>query len=373
MDNPDRQRLFEPWSLGRLRLRNRIAMAPMTRERALDGVPTEEMARYYARRAEGGVALIITEGSPPDAAGCFGSTVPRFYGDDALRGWKKVVDSVHRHGAAIFPQLWHVGAFSPSMIGMTDSLGPGSVRLSPSGLAAPDRPFGTAMTDVQIGETIQAFSRAAAAARKLGFDGVEIHGAHGYLPDQFLWSGTNRRADRYGGDAAGRARFACELVAAIKSEAGSDFPVSFRLSQWKQLDYAARIAQTPQELAALVEPLTASGVDLFHCSTRRFWEPAFEGDGRTLAAWVRALSGRPVMTVGSVTLATDFKAPTGKVQASVAQEHVGLLAQGLARGDHDMVAIGRALLSNPDWVRLVQEGRTDALAPFDRSVLERLV
>lgn len=347
-------------------------MAPMTRERACHGVPTDEMARYYARRAEGGVALIITEGTPPDAAGSFGSTVPRFYGDDALQGWRKVVDSVHRHGAAIFPQLWHVGAFSPSMIGMSDSLGPGLVRLSPSGLAAPDRPFGLAMTDRQISDTIQAFGRAAGAARELGFDGVEIHGAHGYLPDQFLWSGTNRRDDRYGGDATGRVRFACELVAALKAEAGPDFPVSFRLSQWKQLDYGARIARTPQELADLVEPLAASGVDLFHCSTRRFWEPAFEGDGRSLAAWVRTLSGRPVMTVGSVTLATDFKAPTGKVHAEVAREHLHLLEQGVAEGHHDMVAIGRALLSNPDWVHRVQAGQADRLAAFDRSVLDTL-
>lgn len=372
MNTEGRQPLFAPWTLGRLRLRNRIAMAPMTRERAEGGVPTDEMAHYYARRAEGGVALIITEGTPPDAAGCFGSTVPRFYGSDALSGWKKVVESVHRHGSAIFPQLWHVGAFSPSMIGMKDSLEPGAVRLSPSGLAAPGRPFGTAMSPRDIEATIRSFSRAAVAARDLGFDGVEIHGAHGYLPDQFLWSGTNGRSDRYGGDAGARVRFPCELVAAIKTEAGADFPVSFRLSQWKQLDYSARIAQTPQELAAIVEPLAASGVDLFHCSTRRFWEPEFAGDRRNLAAWVRSLSGRPVMTVGSVTLATDFKSPTGKIHAQVSSEHVDQLSEGIARGDYDMVAIGRALLSNPDWVRLVESGRLSALVPFERSVLERL-
>ncbi len=365
--------LFSPLKLGSLTLRNRVVMAPMTREAARDGVPTEDMAAYYARRAEGDVGLIITEGTPPDAAGSFGSTVPRFHGDDALEGWRRVVEAVHRHGSAIFPQLWHVGAFSPSMIGMRDSLAAGQARLSPSGLAAPGRPFGQAMTTAQIDSTLAAFARAARSARDIGFDGVEIHGAHGYLPDQFLWASTNLREDRCGGALIHRVRFACELVAAIKAEAGADFPVSFRISQWKQLDYAARIARTPQELEIIVQSLACAGVDLFHCSTRRFWEPEFEGDPRNLAAWVRVLSGRPTMTVGSVTLGTDFKAPTGKVHATVARDHLALLEQGLGSGQYDLVAIGRALLSNPDWARRVREGRADELVAFDKAVLDRLV
>ncbi|MGA1317701.1 MAG: 12-oxophytodienoate reductase [Rubrivivax sp.] len=367
-----RQPLFSTFDLGRLRLRNRIVMAPMTREQAPGGVPTEAMARYYARRAAAGVALILTEGTPPDAAGQFGAQVPRFFGDDALRGWQTVVDAVHAHGAAIFPQLWHVGAFSPSMIGKLETMDPSTVRVSPSGLAAPGRPFGQAMSQASIDATLEAFAQAARAARDTGFDGVEVHGAHGYLPDQFLWAGTNVRDDGYGGDVAGRVRFACELVKAIKSRAGCDFPVSFRISQWKQLDYAARLARTPAELAAIVQPLARAGVDLFHCSTRRFWEPEFSADPRTFAAWVRELSGVPTITVGSVTLGTDFKAPTGKVHAAVAADHLEMLAAGLEAGHFDLVAIGRALLSNPDWVDLVRSGRAHELVPFDRSALASL-
>ena len=299
--------------------------------------------------------------------------MPRFHGDEALEGWRRVVDAVHRHGAAIFPQLWHVGAFSPSMIGMRDSLAPELTRLSPSGLAAPGRPFGQAMTTAQIDRTLAAFAQAARSARDIGFDGVEIHGAHGYLPDQFLWAPTNLRADHYGGGLAHRTRFACDLVAAIKAEAGSAFPVSFRISQWKQLDFSARIADTPQELGIIVQGLARAGVDLFHCSTRRFWEPEFEGDPRNLAAWVRTRSGRPTMTVGSVTLGTDFKEPTGKVHAAVARDHLALLEQGLGSGQYDLVAIGRVLLSNPDWVRRVRDGVADDLVAFDKSVLDRLV
>ena len=266
----------------------------------------------------------------------------------------------------------HVGGFAPALIGMAESLPAGIERLSPSGLAAPGHPFGRAMTTGEIDATIAAFARAAAAARAIGADGIEIHGAHGYLPDQFLWSGTNARDDRWGGSAAGRMRFAVELVRTVKAATAPDFPLSLRLSQWKQLDYAARLAIDPGELAALVEPLANAGVDLFHCSTRRFWEPEFAGDPRNLAGWVRALSGRPTITVGSVTLATDFKAPGGKTHAEPAAKHIAMLEAGLARGDFDLVAIGRALLANPDWVRTVAAGRARDLAAFDRAVLKTL-
>lgn len=363
--------LFTPFKLGRLCLRNRIAMAPMTREAAPGGVPTPEMASYYARRAEGGTGLIITEGVAPDPAGCFGAAVPRLFGKEAVAGWCPVVEAVHAEGAAIFAQIWHVGAFSPSMIGMADSLPPGVDRLSPSGLAAPGRPFGRAMRDGDIADTIRAFADAAAAARSAGFDGVEIHGAHGYLIDQFLCPETNRRDDQYG--PASRTRFAVELVRAVRRAAGPDFPIGFRLSQWKQLDFTARLATDPSQLAALVEPLADAGVDLFHCSTRRFWEPEFDGDDRTLAAWVKALSGRPTITVGSVTLGVDFKAPGGKALAETVVGHVARLERGIEQGWFDLVAIGRSLLANADWVRLVSNGAAAELKPFKGSMLEALI
>jgi len=365
--------LFEPLDLGGLRLRNRVVMAPMTRESAPGGVPSAAMAAYYRRRAAGGVGLIITEGAPPNEAGNFGASVPRFYGDDALSGWGSIVSAVHEEGCAVIAQLWHVGAFTPSLIGMADSLPATIARLSPSGLAGPNRPFGIAMSETDIASTLDDFGRAAAAARRIGFDGIEIHGAHGYLPDQFLWSGTNHRGDRYGGALTNRIRFAADLVAACKAAAGAEFLVSYRLSQWKQLDYTAQIARDPRDLAVIVEALAAAGADVFHCSTRRFWEPAFTGDPRTLAAWVRQLSGRPVMTVGSVTLGTDLKAPTGRSYAPVDVAQIAVLESGLREGSFDLVAIGRALLANPDWVRIVAEGRAHALKPFERRCLEDLL
>jgi 2,4-dienoyl-CoA reductase-like NADH-dependent reductase (Old Yellow Enzyme family) len=338
----------------------------MTREMAPDGIPTADMARYYARRAAGGAGLIITEGVAVDAAGRFGTSVPRLFGRDVLPAWRALVSAVHDEHAAILAQLWHVGAFSPSMVGMVDSLD--AERLSPSGLAAPGRPFGRAMLPVDIDRTIEAFATAAVLAQAAGFDGVEIHGAHGYLIDQFLWNETNRRTDIYGGGV----RFAAEVVGAIRAATGPTFTIGFRLSQWKQLDYGARIAVDPTELAAVVGPLADAGVDLFHCSTRRFWEPAFPDDERPLSAWVRLLSGQPTMAVGSATLDVDFKAPSGKLQAGTRSDHIAWLEDGLAKGWFDLVAVGRAMIANPDWARRVERGEVDGLRAFEGAMLNSL-
>jgi len=232
--------------------------------------------------------------------------------------------------------------------------------------------MGRAMNLDDVDRVIAQFATACANARDVGFDGIELHGAHGYLLDQFLWPATNQRTDRYGGSSEGRANFAVELIKRIREATSSAFPIAFRLSQWKQLDYQARLANDPDALERLVAPLAEAGVDLFHCSTRRFWDPEFEGDPRNLGAWVKAITGKPVITVGSVTLDVDFKAPTGKVFAAPALEHIRLLEEGIEKGWFDLVAIGRALIANPDWPRLVADGRADQLRPFDRKMLDQL-
>lgn len=365
--------LFTPFRVRALTLRNRIAMAPMTRERAPGGVPDDAMVAYYRRRAAGGTGLVITEGTPPDEAGCFGADVPRFYGAAALEGWARVAAAVRAEGAAIFAQLWHVGAFAPSMVGMTDTYEHATERVSPSGLAGPARPYGRAMALEDVERTIAAFGDAAAAAHAAGFDGVEVHGAHGYLPDQFLWPPTNERTDRYGGSLENRVRFAVELVRELRRRGGDELVISYRLSQWKQLDYRARIADGPEELARIVGPLADAGVDLFHCSTRRYWHPAFESGELGLAGWVRRLSGRPTIAVGSITLVEDLKSATGRTRATPAPEQLADLERRIEAGEFDLVAVGRAMLANPDWARLVAAGRARELRPYVRELhLDRL-
>lgn len=363
------QLLSRPFSLGRTDLRNRIVMAPMTRQFSPGGVPGEDVAAYYARRAANGVGLIVTEGTTVGhpAAGQ-SDRVPVFHGEAALAGWARVAEAVHAAGGRIFPQLWHVGLTRTAEA----TANPGVPAVGPSGVGADGTELGRAMTLEDVDAVIRAFAEAAAAAERIGFDGVELHGAHGYLIDQFLWSGTNRRSDGYGaGDAASRARFAAEIAAAVRAAVSPDFPVVFRLSQWKQQDYTARLADTPEELDELLGRLAGAGVDAFHASTRRYWLPEFEDSDLNLAGWVKKLTGRPAISVGSVGLDNDFLS-TFAGQATQVVPSLDNLLDRLEREEFDLVAVGRALLADPEWAAKVLAGREDAFVTYSAEKLSAL-
>lgn len=366
--------LFTPLRIGTLEIPNRIAMAPMTREFAPGGVPGADVAVYYRRRAEGGAGLIITEGMAVNAAGAHDGPIPLLYQPETLAACRAIVAAVHGAGARIMPQLWHVGVQdSPTQVN-PQTIKQRPARVGPSGLLGTGEIGGETLDESGVADTIADFARATAASRQAGFDGVEIHGAHGYLPDQFLWDRTNRRSDGYGRE---RTRFIAELVRACKAAGGGDFPLLLRMSQWKSFDYHARLAQSPTELEALLIPISDAGVDAFHCSTRRFWEPAFAGDPLTLAGWFRKITGKPTIAVGSVTLEHDFKAgkteATGGIAESAARSRdVETVAQAIALGEFDMIAVGRAMIANPDWAALVRAGEAHRLRPFTRDMLAAL-
>ena len=372
------QALYAPLQLGALTLPNRIVMAPMTRSLSPGGVPGEDVAAYYRRRAEGGAGLIITEGTWVAHAGASNDAgAPDFHGEAALKGWRNVVSQVHEAGGHIMPQLWHAGLIrkQPSLA-HPEGEAAEPRQMGPSGVTGghgwPIEPDRAPMTLADIDAVIEAFVSAAVSAQALGFDGVELHGAHGYLIDQFLWHKTNRRADRYGGDHAARATFAAEIVAEIRRRVGPGFPLIFRCSQWKSHDYDARLAETPDELAALFAPIAAAGVTLFDCSQRRFWEPAFAGDGRNLAGWIKHVTGKPTMTVGSVGLDIDF-------MTSLFVKGINLKATGFDdlmrmfdRGDFDLVAVGRAILADPHWPNKIRDARQSEIDMFTAHALKTL-
>jgi 2,4-dienoyl-CoA reductase-like NADH-dependent reductase (Old Yellow Enzyme family) len=363
---PATRALFQPFKLKHLTLPNRLVMAPMTRSKSPGGVPDDSVAAYYRRRAEGGTGLLITEGTwiPHPTAGSM-PDVPRFYGADALAGWKRVAQQVHAAGGRIFPQLWHTGIAASRN-------SPDFRTASPSGLWLPGDQRGEPASQSTIDEIIAAFGAAARSAQGLGFDGVELHGAHGYLIDQFLWEGTNRRTDAYGGDLAARTLFAVRVIQEVRRQVGPDYPIALRYSQWKMQDYDAKLARSPLELETLLQPLVAAGVDLFHCSTRRFWEPEFEGSPLNLAGWTKKLTGKPSVTVGSVTLNEAFTT-TMRSEEGAAVTGIDELVERLARGEFDLVAIGRSLIVNPDWPKLVRRGALRELKPFHKDVLKELV
>ncbi|WP_309500424.1 NADH:flavin oxidoreductase [Streptomyces shenzhenensis] len=360
--------LSRPIVLNGLTVPNRIVMAPMTRQFSPGGIPGADVVSYYSRRAAAGVGLIVTEGTyvGHDSAGG-SSRVPRFHGEEQLAGWAKVAEGVHAAGGTIVPQLWHIGMVRKQgqpPYPDAPAVGPSGIRLDGT------EGEGRAMTRQDLDDVIRAFAEAAAAAERIGFDGVELHGAHGYLIDQFLWAGTNRRTDAYGGDPVARTKFAAEIVAAVRESVSPQFPVIFRYSQWKSENYDARLAETPEELEAILTPLAAAGVDVFHASTRRYWLPEFEGSDLNLAGWTKKLTGRPAITVGSVGLDGEFfRAFAGE---GAPTKGIDDLLDSLERGEYDMVAVGRALLQDPQWAEKVLAGRADELKPFDGAALKTL-
>ncbi|MFJ7947224.1 NADH:flavin oxidoreductase [Streptomyces sp. NPDC096354] len=360
--------LSRPVALNGLTVPNRIVMAPMTRMFSPGGVPGQDVQSYYARRAAAGVGLIITEGTyvGHESAGQ-SDRVPRFHGDEQLAGWAKVAEAVHSAGGTIVPQLWHIGMVrkqGEAPYADAPAVGPSGIRVDGT------EGTGKAMTRSDLDDVIGAFAEAAAAAERIGFDGVELHGAHGYLLDQFLWAGTNRRTDAYGGDPVARTKFSAEIVAAVREAVSPDFPVIFRYSQWKQEAYDARLAQTPEELEAILTPLAAAGVDAFHASTRRYWLPEFEDSDLNLAGWTKKLTGRPTITVGSVGLDGDFIRAFAGEGAAVGS--IDNLLDRMERDEFDLVAIGRALLQDPEWAAKVLAGRVEELKPYDAAALKSL-
>ena len=361
--------LFKSFDLKSLHLENRVVMAPMTRSFSPGNAPNDLNVEYYRRRAAGGVGLIITEGTCVDHKAANGyPNVPYFHGEAALAGWKKIVDAVHGEGGKIMPQLWHVGSVRRTGT-EPDPEVPG---YGPSGLVAKGKKRCHEMTDADIWDVVAAFAKGAADAKALGFDGVEIHGAHGYIIDQFFWADLNERTDMWGGDLVGRTRFAVEIIKAIRAEVGEDFPIILRWSQWKQQDYNSRLAVNPQELEAFLKPLSDAGVDIFHCSTRRFWEPEFEGSDLNLAGWVKKLTGKPTITVGSVGLDTAFavEGAAGFMEAKPAS--LENLVSRMENDEFDLVAVGRALIANPDWALKVKQDQQSGLMSYTKEMLTSL-
>jgi 2,4-dienoyl-CoA reductase-like NADH-dependent reductase (Old Yellow Enzyme family) len=359
----DRESLFAPLTIRGVTLRNRIVMSAMTRGFCPDGVPTADVVAYYRRRAEGGTGLIVTEGVAVDHAAALGdaglgeNNVPVMSGD-ALDGWAEVVRAVHQHGGLIVPQLWHQGVMrkpgtgpnpdvpsvSPSGVwgplGRMTSINPGSIPADPV--------IGEPMTEDDIEDAIAAFVRSAVNAVSVGFDGIALHGGHGYLIDNFLWEGTNRRDDRWGGDRRRRAEFGAEIVRRIRREIGPDLPIFFRFSQWKQQDFRATLADSPAELAEVLQPLAEAGVDVFDASVRYYNRAGFDGSPDSLAGWARKVTGAKSMAVGGVGINQGMY-DRGKATAVVTD--FAPLLERFGNEEFDLVAVGRAMIGDPDWAR----------------------
>jgi len=359
--------MFKPFTCKGLSLPNRVVMAPMTRSHSPGGIPTDAVAQYYSKRAAADVGLIITEGTVVNRGGASNDpNIPEFHGEQSLAGWQHVVDEVHQSGGKIAPQIWHMGMVRKPGTGLNPDAGSDS----PSGITHRGKAVAEVPSETDIDDMVMAFANAAGNAAKLGFDTVEIHGAHGYLVDQFFWDAMNIRADKFGGDLVGRANFAADIIRECKKQMPDTMPLILRFSQWKQQDYAARLADTPQKLEAFLKVFVDAGIDILHCSQRRFWEAEFDGSDLNLAGWAKKLTGLPTISVGSVGLAGDFIGSFGGEGSKTAP--LEMLYERMERNEFDLIAVGRAILQDPDWVVKVRDNRMSELEPFTAASLATL-
>ncbi|WP_244184944.1 NADH:flavin oxidoreductase [Mycobacterium scrofulaceum] len=337
------QALFTTATIGHVDLANRVALAPMTRVSATaDGLPTDRIASYYRVFAEGGFALLITEGLYIDDQTSQGYLFqPGIANAAHAAGWQRVVDGVHDRGAKFFAQLMHAGSQSQGNPHTTITWGPSAVRPKGEQLAMyrGAGPFEVpqAMTTEQIGQVRAAFVNAARNARDAGFDGVEIHGANGYLLDAFLTDYLNTRTDEYGGHTAGRVRLAAEVCHDVASAVGDDIAVGIRISQGKVSDNHHRWAGGEEDAAAIFGALGDTGIHYIHTTEYRALAPAFAERGKSLAQLAKQHSKLPVIANGHLDDPRDAAA---------------MIESGAA----DLVALAKPALANRDWPHRVRSG-----------------
>ena len=340
---------FEPYTLGRITLANHIVMAPMTRSRAPGNVPSELMVEYYRQRASAG--LIVTEGTAPAPAGLGYARIPGLFNAEHVAGWKRVTDAVHHEGGRIFVQLMHTGrVFHPL------NLPEGAEGIAPSAVAAAGQmwtdqqqmqpqPTPRALRTEELSVVRDEFVNSARLAIDAGFDGVELHGANGYLLEQFLHPRANQRTDGYGGSVQNRARFVLEVVRGVAEAIGAD-RTAIRLSPWGVNGDMPHYDEIDETYAYLAEKLQEIGVVYVHLVNH-------------------ASMGAPAVPAQTVdVIRRKF---TNTLVLSGGLHTVAALDAALDAGHADLVAIGRPFIANPDLVHRLKIGAP--LAALDPATL----
>ncbi|HET7579091.1 MAG TPA: NADH:flavin oxidoreductase [Bacillales bacterium] len=346
--------LFQDFTLNGLTLKNGIAVSPMTRTSGTeDGQVTDQIINYYERYAKGGFSLIFTEGLYLDESYSQGYyNQPGIANSKQMEGWRKVVDAVHKHDAAIFAQLMHAGALSQGNHYTETRIAPSAVQPKGEQLEMYGGhgkfPVPEEITVQQIRQAVEAFADSAVRAKRAGFDGIEIHGANGYIIDQFLTDYTNQRTDEYGGTLTKRLRFAKEVIHAVRDAVGPDYPVSIRLSQGKVNDFTHKWESGEADATVIFEAIAEAGVDFIHVTEYDATQPAF-GAGQTLAALAKKYGRLPVIANGNL-------------------EEPDKAEQLVASGNADVITLGKGALANPDWPNRIKEGLP--LEDFDANIIQ---
>lgn len=347
--------LFSGSRIGDVSLKNRLVVAPMTRVTASeDGVVGERMKAYYEDFARGGFALTIAEGIYIDRA--WSQTYAYQAGmvnDEQAAAWQVITHAVHARGGKIFAQIQHSGALSQGNHYLEGTVAPSAVR--PVGKQMTfyrgegEYPVPRELDENEIQNIIESFADAASrAVTEAGFDGIEIHGANGYLLDQFFTDYTNLRADKWGGDIAKRLTLSLEVIKAVRTQVSRSVPVGIRISQGKVNDFFYKWANGEDDARVVFTLLAASGIDYLHLTEFEAWKPAFEGNPASLVALARKYA--PDLTIVA----------NGNLHDPARAEQI--LDEGA-----DFVALGRGALANHDWPDRVKNRQS--LKEFDSSIL----
>lgn len=348
----DGARLLTPTVINGRSIKNRIAVAPMTRVSATeDGRPTETMTRYYERFARGGFGLVLSEGIYPDQAYSQAYLFQPGISDDAqANAWKPVVAGIKAHGALAVAQLMHAGAISQGNRYRSKTVGPSAVTPKGRQLAfyygKDGYPTPIEMTEEEIAKAIAGFVAAAKRAIAIsGFDAIEVHGANGYLLDQFLTDFSNHRTDQWGGGTKDRVKLMLETVKAVRTGVGHDVPLGVRVSQGKVNDFTHKWAGAERDAEIIFGSLADAGVDFIHVTEFEAWKPAFDDQGLSL-----------------VSLARRY-APKATILANGGLHDIEKATAALDQGA-DIITMGRGALANPDLPqRLLMRQELDAFAP----------
>ncbi|WP_128546357.1 oxidoreductase [Larkinella soli] len=345
---------FDTVTVGGRRLNNRFVVAPMTRVSATaDGVPTDAMGAYYEAFAEGGFAAVISEGLYTDlVASVANPNQPGLVTPQQVEGWRKITGRVRRHGTVFLAQLMHAGALSQVL---EHTLAPSTLQplgkpsASSGGYDAFRMP--AAMTPDDIQTAVDCYVQAARNAVAAGFDGVEIHGANGYLPDQFLTAYTNHRTDRYGGSVENRFRFTAEVLTAVRQAVPAGFIVGLRLSESKVNHLSYRWEEGPAMAEAVFREVKKAAPDYLHLAAEGgSWKrESLYADGRSSTGIARQMLNVPVIANGGL-------------------HDLSLAETLLTTGQADLLSIGRAAIANPDFPEKVRWGK--ALVPFHPKMIK---
>ncbi|WP_112180363.1 NADH:flavin oxidoreductase [Paraliobacillus zengyii] len=348
-------KLFSEFKIGALELSNRSVVSPMTRTSAQpNGLANERMAQYYSRFARGGFSLIITEGTYPDLThGQAYENQPGIATEEQAGAWKPVVEAVHKEGGKIFLQIQHAGAIVQYNRYTDYSIAPSIVKPKGEKLKAHggsgEYLLPKEISKKEIETVIESFANAALRAKNIGFDGIEVHGANGYLLDQFHTDYTNLREDEFGGTPENRVRLSVLVLKAIRNKVGNNFVVGIRVSQGKVNDFNHKWRGKEDEAKIIFEKLASANPDYIHTTEFQADKPAFREYSHTLASLAKKYGNLPVIANGQLG------------EPETAEKMIG-------NGETDFVAIGTSALANPDWPKKVKDNQT--LSKFDHRVFD---